>query len=132
MEKTINIDGRQVTFKATGGLPYRYKAQFGREYFADTLKIEAILAQHNAIVPLPENASDREKAMYERRCTLALMELPLDTMYNILWCMAKVADNSIPSPQAWLDSFNVFPVFDIWEEVNEIVDRNLSVDPKNA
>lgn len=31
MEKTIEIDGKQVSFKSTAATPLRYKAQFGRE-----------------------------------------------------------------------------------------------------
>ena len=40
MEKTLTIDGREVRFKATAGLSYRYFNQFGTEYISDLAKLQ--------------------------------------------------------------------------------------------
>ena len=56
----------------------------------------------------------------------------LEVMYNILWTLAKNADNSIPEPLEWLDSFEEFPVFDIFSQIEEILSNDLKIDRKNA
>ena len=42
MEKTLTIDGREVRFKSTAATPLRYKAQFGKDYFSEILKMESL------------------------------------------------------------------------------------------
>lgn len=122
MEKTIVIDGKNVTFKATGGIGYRYKAQFGREYIADAIQMEEFLLSTKAGV----NGGDEANPLYD------LTKYSLECVYNILWTLAKTANENIPSPQQWLDSFDTFPVMDIFEQVKDIMVQNLKADPKNA
>lgn len=137
MEKTINIDGRPVTFKASGGLAYRYKAQFGREFFADvdelstfldTGKVEKKAVKDKKGKPVFVNG----QIQFEEKTVYDYTKLALDGLYNILWTMAKTADASIPDPLAWLDSFDTFPVMDILPEVKEILQQNFKTSPKNA
>ena len=117
MEKIIIIDGKEVKFKATGGIAYRYKAQFGREYIADAMKLEEF------------TKSAKEKSGVT---TYDYTKLSLDLLYNILWTLAKTADDSIPSPMQWLDSFDTFPVMDIYSQVKDILNANLKIDTKNV
>lgn len=113
MEKTIKIDGKDITFKATGGIGYRYKAQFGREYIADAMALEEF------------RESGKTDGNYD------FTKLSLESLYNILWTMAKTADENIPPPQQWLDSFNEFPVIAIFQELSDIMSGNLQIDRKN-
>ena len=39
MEKTIEIDGKKIGFKTNGATPLRYKAQFGKDYFKEIMKL---------------------------------------------------------------------------------------------
>ena len=39
MEKTIEIDGKKIRFKTNGATPLRYKAQFGKDFFKEILKL---------------------------------------------------------------------------------------------
>lgn len=39
MEKTLNIDGRDITFKASAAFPLTYRAYFGRDFFEDMDKL---------------------------------------------------------------------------------------------
>lgn len=117
MEKTILIDGQPVRFKATGGLGYRYKAQFGREYIADAIALENF--------SVSSTTDDAGEPVYD------FTKLSLDLLYNILWTLAKTADDSIPSPMEWLDSFDVFPVLEVYGEVKDILANNLVIDRKN-
>ena len=45
MEKTIYIDEKPVKLKSTAALPKRYKAQFGRDYFADLMKVAKVFGK---------------------------------------------------------------------------------------
>lgn len=113
MEKTIEIDGRQVTFKSTAATPLRYKAQFGSDFFADIIKMYPIMKLN------------KEQLSYE-----TLQSLDLEVFYNILWAMAKTADKTIPDPLTWLDGFDEFPLFDIFEEVQDLIIKNLQTSKK--
>ncbi|MFD1204011.1 hypothetical protein ACFQ38_02560 [Sporosarcina contaminans] len=116
MEKTLTIDGRQVTFKSTAGTPKRYKAQFGNDYFADMLRLYSLSALQNL---------DPENMDYE-----AIKNLDLEVFYNMLWAMAKTYDSTIPDPQTWLDEFDEFPIFEIIPEVQEMITKNLQTSKK--
>lgn len=130
MEKTVLIDGRQATFKATGGIGYRYKAQFGREFLVDIQTLQEFM----------DSAEEKQKKVkgpdgkitFQKYTDYDYTKLSLESMYNILWTMAKTADESIPDPQAWLDSFDTFPVMDIWNQVQGIFTANLKTQAKNA
>lgn len=109
MEKVIKIDGKDIRFKATGGTMYRYKAQFGREYLADVV----------SIAPQDKKNIDINKINFE-------------TMFNLAWVLAKTADDTIPPPQQWLDSFEEFPIVPIMSELQEILVQNAKIDRKNV
>ena len=97
MEKTIRIDGKEVRLRATAALPIRYKAQFGRDLFADIFKMEPAL-----------NNKDFSK---------------LDTLvfYDLIWLMAKNANPNIPDLEEWLEQFDVFPVEDVFSVCMEML-----------
>lgn len=125
MEKTILIDGKEIRFKATGGISYRYKAQFGREYIADAIELEKFRASSNTGKFDKDNNPIYDPQKYD------YTKLSLELLYNILWTLAKTADDSIPDPLAWLDSFDVFPVMDIYSQVKDVLSDNLKIDRKN-
>ena len=136
MEKTITIAGRSVTFKASGGIGYRYKAQFGREFIADVTELEEFV--NTGIVERIPKKNKNGKRIYidgilqfEEKTTYDFTKFSLESMYNILWTMAKTADDSIPDPLTWLDSFDEFPVMDIFAQVKEILQANFKIAPKN-
>jgi hypothetical protein len=124
-EITIPINGRNVTFKATGGTGYRYKAQFGREFIADAIELDNF-RQSARTTKKKVNGKMVETTEYD------FTKYSLDFLYNILWVLAKTADDSIPSPQAWLDSFDSFPVMEIMNKVAPIIQQNMKVDIKNG
>jgi hypothetical protein len=105
MEKTITIDGRNVPFKSTGAVPLRYKQQFKRDFFADIMSMESAM-------------NNRDKKNPE---ILNLDLLNTDILYNLIWVLAKTADNSIESPMEWLDTFETFPLVDIYPKIQELL-----------
>lgn len=105
MEKIITIDGKDIPFKSTGLTVLRYKAAFHKDFLAEMLNmmiLEELLAGKIA-------EADPEK-------------IDLDVVYRIAWVMAKTADEKIPPMMEWLDNFDEFPVFDVLEEISELLE----------
>ena len=129
MEKTITIDGKEVSFKATGGIGYRYKAQFGREFLEDVVNLDAFV--NSGTERLVKKKLPSGKLVAEKVTDYDYSKLSLESMYNLLWTLAKTADENIPDPQKWLDSFDVFPVMNIYTQIQDLLGDNFKVSPKN-
>jgi hypothetical protein len=105
MEKTITIDGKQVRFKSNGATPLRYKAQFGKDYFKEIMKLAQL-----------------EKLQGKKKISAADLDaLDFEVFYNISWIMAKTAEPTIPEPLEWLEQFDEFPMIDIIPEIQELL-----------
>ncbi len=55
-----------------------------------------------------------------------------EVLFNVIWVLAKAADNSIPDVIEWIDSFEAFPVFRVFGEANELVILSMGTTEKNA
>jgi hypothetical protein len=104
VEKTLTIDGKKVRFKSTGGTPLRYKAQFGRDFIADMMKLNAL------------NRLDFSKLNPDE-----FDLLDFEPFYNLIWALAKTADDEIAEPITWLDGFESFPVLNIARQLQELI-----------
>lgn len=104
MEKIINIGGKDVLFKCTGATVLRYKSQFKRDFLAEIVNM-AILEE---ILTGKLGEVDPEK-------------IDLDVFYRLSWVMAKTADKDILPMMEWLDDFDEFPIFDVIEEMSDLV-----------
>ncbi|MGS0745557.1 hypothetical protein ACU70A_06340 [Syntrophomonas erecta subsp. sporosyntropha] len=123
MQKIINIDGKDVKFKASASFVYRYKQQFGKDLLTlvipllkrtlDTISV--FLAQKNDAKEIAA-----EKLITELNIGGAIEELEIVDLYNIIWVMAKTANKDIADPVEWYDEFDVFPVFDVARELLDI------------
>lgn len=113
MEKTITIDGKEIRFKSNGATPLRYKAQFGRDYFKEILKM----------APLANKNKDDIEAK-------DLEALDFEVFYNIAWIMAKTADSSIPEPIAWLEQFDEFPMTEVIPELQDMLLASIQTSKK--
>jgi hypothetical protein len=102
MEKTILIDGKEVRFKSTGATALRYKAQFGKDYLSEILKLNNL------------NGLDLNTAT-------SFEGFDFEVFYNIAWVMAKTANPSIPDPITWLDEFDSFPMMDVIPELQDML-----------
>lgn len=111
MEKIIIIDGKKVPFKTNGAVPMRYKAQFGKDYFKEILKM------------LPLAQKKRKK---KDEIDVADLEvLDFEVFYNVAWVMAKTADPNIPEPIEWLSSFEEFPLIEVFTEIQDLMNATL-------
>lgn len=100
MEKTIQIDGKNITFRCTAGTLRRYRNQFGREFFADLAKL-----------------TEAENGSFDN-FTFAPIE-------DIIWVMAKTADDSIPDPDTWYNGFDDFSVIDVFISLENLILHSL-------
>lgn len=105
MEKMIIIDGKKVLFKTNGATPLRYKAQFGKDYFKEILKL----------APLEKIAGKKKMDAKD------LEVLDFEVFYNIAWIMAKTANPDIPDPISWLEEFDEFPMAEIIPELQDMM-----------
>lgn len=110
MEKTIVIDGKDVKFKTSGAVLLRYKAQFGKDYLSEIIKLAAL-----------EKLGNKKKISTED-----IQGLDFEVMYNVAWVLAKTADPTIPDPMAWLDSFEEFPMMDIIPELTPMITSSMT------
>jgi hypothetical protein len=89
------IDGKPVKFKSTAGTMIRYRNQFNREFFPDLVKL--------------------------RNVEKDLSVITLSPFYDIVWVLAKTADDSIGDPLTWYDSFDNFPIIDVFTQLKDII-----------
>lgn len=101
-EKTVNIDGKAVKFKATARTPRLYRVMFGRDMIQDMEKL---------------------KSAFEARVKggTELSGVDLTLFENVSYAMAKHADPEIPdSPDDWLDGFGMFSIYEILPEILQL------------
>lgn len=103
MEKTIVIDGKNVTFKSTGATLLKYKLQTHRELLVDITN------------------------MNEFNTTNDFNKFDTEIMYNIIWVLAKTANPNILGVEAWLDTFESFPLMEVFTEAMELILNSMSV-----
>lgn len=111
MEKLIEIDGKQVPFKATARTPVLYRSIFGKDIFRDLIKLTDKLKQAT------ENNEDASMLDVET----------LQVFLNIAYVMARQADKTIPSDMdEWLDQFSMFSIYQILPELLELWNMNMT------
>lgn len=107
MEKTIEIDGRQVPFRATAAIPRLYRIKFGRDIMQDMKAIQkAVEKAEKGQGPIPPKL--------------------LEVFENVAYLMARHADPDMPqrSVEAWLDTFNTFSIYVVFPELLELWQAN--------
>ena len=107
MEKTINIDGKEVRLRATAAVPRLYRIKFGRDIMQDLAKLAAAY----------------EKATTEQE-QLAATDLGL--FESVAYIMAKHADkDAVPgSVEEWLEQFEIFDIYQVLPEILELWNLN--------
>jgi len=107
--KSIEIDGRQVPFKASAAVPRIYRLKFGRDIFSDIDKLVDATQGGDAA----ESTLDVE--------TLTIFE-------DVAYTMAKYADPSAPeTPEEWLDTFDMFSIYFILPQIIDLWRLNTKV-----
>ena len=110
MIKQIEIDGKQVSFKASAAIPRIYRMKFQRDIYKDLKALEKSIGDNS------EESSNLDM-------------FSLEMFENIAFVMAKHADASIPStPEEWLDGFNTFSIYQVLPQLIELWGLNVQTD----
>ena len=107
MTRIIEIDGKQVPFKASAAIPRIYRVKYGRDIFKDLMKLEKALSENTA--------EDSGLDLFS-----------LETFEDIAYLMAKHADSSVPdTAEEWLDGFSVFSIYQVLPQIVELWGLNV-------
>ena len=110
MIQNIEIDGKQVPFKASAAIPRIYRMKFQRDIYKDLRALEKSVGDNS------EESSNLDM-------------FSLEMFENIAFVMAKHADASIPNtPEEWLDGFNTFSIYQILPQLIELWGLNVKTD----
>ena len=94
MEKTIQINNKDVTFKTSAALPRLYMTMYGRDIFADMMRLEG---------------TNEEQA---------LDGTVINILEDVAFCMARHADKSVGNDVVeWLEGFDTFGVIKALPEI---------------
>ena len=108
--RKIEIDGKQVLFKASAAIPRIYRMKFQRDIYKDLRALEKSLGDNK-----------------EEKSNLDLFSLEM--FENIAFVMAKHAEPEIPdTPEEWLDEFNTFSIYQVLPQLIELWGLNLRTD----
>lgn len=120
MLKTITIGDKGVTFAMYVPFILHYKNQFGKDPIQQFLPVIADVVDALDDFGLfgGDNALEKYDENFEaRRIVECFYGLELTDILNLLWAMAKSADNKIKEPMIWYEQFEEFPIYDILEEL---------------
>ena len=118
MDKTIRIADKDVTVRKTFGTELRYKRQFGREFQTD---LRMILAMRSELTP---DLANEKKAQI-------VLGVETEWMYDILFIMAQQADPTITDELEWLDRFDSFNIWLVFDQIFPLLVAESKVAPKN-
>ena len=108
--RNVEIDGKQVPFKASAAIPRIYRIKFNRDIYKDLRSLEKAVGEWD------ENNSNLDL-------------FSLEMFENIAFVMAKHADPTIPNtPEEWLDGFNTFSIYQVLPQLIELWGLNVKTD----
>lgn len=110
LTKTIQIDGKKVTLRASAAIPRIYRIKFNRDIYRDLAILQTAIGSGD------EGAS-------------SLDNFSLEMFENIAYVMAKHADPTIPdTPEEWLDEFSTFSIYQVFPEIIDLWGLNIQTD----
>ena len=111
--KKIEIDGKEVLFRASAAIPRLYRIKFRRDIYKDLAQLEKAV---------DENVADGSM----------LDTFSLELFENIAFVMAKHADPNIPdTPEEWLEDFNTFSIYQVLPQIIELWGLNIETEVQN-
>lgn len=108
--KKIEIDGKEVSFRASAAIPRIYRMKFQRDIYRDLAALEKAIGDNS------EKVSNLDM-------------FSLEMFENIAYIMAKHTDPGIPdTPEEWLDAFNTFSIYQVLPQIIDLWGLNTKVD----
>ena len=134
MEKTIKIGKQSIRLDNNISWMMIYRDQFGSDIVPVMMPMLAALA--DLISPVLRNAED--DGQFDLRKVLSGIDgdsitdafIHLGTaqmvdLINVVWAMAKAADDSIPDPKTWARSLDAFPMDVVFPEVLGLISEGV-------
>ena len=107
VQKTVEIDGKEVTFKASAAIPRLYRVKFRRDIFKD---------MNDLMKDIKANQEEESGLKIES----------LEIFENIAYMMAKYADPNVPDNiDEWLDQFETFSIYMVMPKIVELWGMNV-------
>lgn len=112
--KKINIDGKEVEFRASAAVPRMYRVKFGRDIYKDLRSLEKSVGDGN------EESSDLDM-------------FSLEMFEDLAWIMARHADpKNVPdTPDEWLEQFNTFSIYQVLPELIDLWGLNVQTEAES-
>lgn len=119
IKKTVEIEGREVTFASSGYLPFVYRKLIDRDLIKD---MSRLMKSYKKLQSLPEDAPEEE--VLEAQLDI----VDLRTFADVSWTMLKYAGEDVgETADEWLESLDgafafmeVMPVvMDLWTKTNK-------------
>ena len=105
--KKIEIDGKEVLFRASAAIPRLYRIKFRRDIYKDLAQLEKAVDQNV-----------EEGSMLDT--------FSLELFENIAYMMARHADPTLPdTPEEWLEDFNTFSIYQVLPQIIELWGLNI-------
>ena len=119
MIRTINLGDKEVQLNNNIGWVLEYRDQFNTDILPTLMPMIAGL--FDVVIGLTESTGktkdfeldDLVEAVKSDEFTSALIKISsfeFADLINIIWAMAKCADESIPEPKKWVKQFDEFPL----------------------
>ena len=106
--RTVEIAGKQVSFKASAAIPRIYRIKFGRDIFKDLISLKGLV-------------KDSEEG------EITLSNADLEIFENVTYLMAKHADPTQPDNiDDWLDQFEMFAIYEVLPVILELWSVNIA------
>ncbi len=106
-EKTINISGIDVKFRASAAIPRMYRVKYGRDIMKDLNKLQ--------------DSFERNSESGE--------SIPIDNLElfeDVAYIMAVHADPTIPGTvEGWLDLFDMFSIYEVLPQILDLWKVNM-------
>ena len=107
LTKKIEIDGKEVLFRASAAIPRLYRIKFRRDIYKDLAQLEKAV-----------DTSTEDGSMLDT--------FSLELFENIAYMMARHADPTIPdTPEEWLEAFNTFSIYQVLPQIIELWGLNI-------
>ena len=106
--RTVEIAGKQVSFKASAAIPRLYRIRFGRDIFKDLMSLKSLV----------QSSEDGKST---------LSNTDLEMFENVAYLMAKHADPEQPDNiDDWLDQFDMFAIYEVLPVILELWTANIA------
>ena len=129
MEKVIKIGKQEVRLNNNVAWTMEYRDQFGKDIVPTLMPVLASMIEGVSTVIAETGKTeitmtDLAEALQGRTLDVLLPMFQVefvDTIINVTWAMAKVADEDIEPPKKWVRQFETFPIDVIAPTVYELV-----------